>query len=124
MPFALQIATIQDDDHAATARLRAVMTDQLVVRGWRHAAFESLVREIALEQATRAGSFGLDALDEDLPHSSNHTRRCCSRRLDDDDALTRVAGPRLEELVKAAQQNDANSTRPNVMPVGDNPLRP
>ena len=43
--------------------------------------------------------------------------------LDDDEALTRVAGPRLEELVKESQLNDLNSTKPRVKPVGENPLR-
>ncbi|GAA1984329.1 hypothetical protein [Microbacterium pumilum] len=121
MPFALQIATIQDDDHAATARLRAVMTDQLVVKGWRHAAFESLVRETAIERGS--GSFGLNALDEDLPHASNHTRAMLLAALDDETILTRVAGPRLEELVKRAQRDELHGGRPQVIPVGDNPLQ-
>ncbi|MFT4229595.1 MAG: hypothetical protein QM602_04825 [Microbacterium sp.] len=122
MPFALQIATVQDDDYAATARMRGIMTDQLVVRGWRHAAFESLVREVALDRGALGGSFGLVALDEDLPHSSNHTRRMLLAALDDEAVLTRVAGPRLEELVKTAQRDDLHGGRPLVTPVGDNPL--
>lgn len=122
LPFAVQVSTIQDDDRAATARLRGVMTDQLVVRGWRHAAFESLVAEIALERGSSPSTFGLEALDEDLPHSSNHTRKMLLASLDDDTVLTRVAGPRLEELVKSAQRNELHGGRPHVRPVGSNPL--
>lgn len=122
MPFAVQIATVQDDDHAATARMRGIMTDQLVVRGWRHAAFESLVREVAHERGAAGGSFGLVALDEDLPHSSNHTRKMLLTALDDEAVLTRVAGPRLEELVRTAQRDDLHGGRPRVTPVADNPL--
>ena len=123
LPFAVQIATIQDDDRAATERMRAAMTDQLIVRGWRHSAFESLVAELALLRGTQSGSFGIDALDEDLPHSSNHTRTMLLYGLDDDEALTRVAGPRLEQLVKESQSSYLNSTKPRVKPVGENPLR-
>ncbi len=123
MPFALQIATILDDDYAATARLRALMTEQLVVKGWRHAAFEALVRETAVERGAVSGSFGLSALDEDLPHSSNHTRAMLLAALDDEAILTRVAGPRLEELVKSAQRDEVHSGRPHVIPVADNPLQ-
>jgi hypothetical protein len=122
MPFALQIATVQDDDHAAAARLRAVMTAQLVAKGWRHEAFEALVREVALERGALSTSFGLNALDEDLPHASNHTRRMLLSALDDESILTRVAGPRLERLVKASQRDDSHASRPRVRPVFDNPL--
>ncbi|GAA1945629.1 hypothetical protein [Microbacterium deminutum] len=123
MPFALQIATILDDDYAATARLRLLMTEQLLVKGWRHAAFEALVRETAVERGAVSGAFGLSALDEDLPHSSNHTRAMLLAALDDEAILTRVAGPRLEELVKSAQRDELHSGRPHVVPVGDNPLQ-
>ncbi|GAA2009012.1 hypothetical protein GCM10009739_20850 [Microbacterium ulmi] len=122
MPFALQIATIQDDDHAAAARLRGVMTEHLVVKGWRHAAFEALVTEVAIERGALSSAFGLHTLDEDLPHASNHTRRMLLAALDDEGILTRVAGPRLEALVKAAQRDDTHGARPRVRPVMDNPL--
>ncbi|MFT4220523.1 MAG: hypothetical protein QM611_08410 [Microbacterium sp.] len=122
MPFALQVATVDDDDYAATARLRGIMTDQLVVRGWRHDAFESLVREVALERGVGGGAFGLTALDEDLPHSSNHTRQMLLAALDDEAVLTRVAGPRLNALVKVAQRDDLRGGRPHVSVLGDNPL--
>ncbi|MDN3495192.1 hypothetical protein QL996_04575 [Planococcus sp. APC 4015] len=119
MPFAVQVALVRDDDLAASARLRGVMTDSLVVKGWRHAAFASLVDEVAAE---RGGSFGLHALDDDLPHASNHTRKMLLASLDDEALLARVAGPRLEAVVRAAQRADTKSSRPPVQPVIDNPL--
>ena len=116
MPFALQIATVQDDDHAAAARLRAIMAEQLVVKGWRHEAFEALVREsrdrarcaVELVRPERPG--------RGPPHASNHTRRMLLAALDDETILTRVAGPRLEKLVKAAQRDDHG--RPAAGPAG------
>jgi len=121
MPFALQIATIPDDDSVATSRLQASMVDHLFVKGWRHSAFESLVREVAADKGG-TGSFGLSALDDDLPHSSNHTRAMLLTALDDEKLLTKVAGPLLEELVTAAQRDEEHGGRPRVRPVGDNPL--
>lgn len=123
MPFALQIATIRDEEHGATARLRGVMTDRLVVRGWRHDAFESLVAEVARSRGSTGASFGLAALDEDLPHSSNHTRKMLMAAMGDETILTRVAGPRLDELVRAGQRSELGGGRPRVQLVGDNPLR-
>jgi hypothetical protein len=98
------------------------MTEQLVVRGWRHDAFEALVREAAIDRGAMSGSFGLVALDEDLPHSSNHTRAMLLAALENESLLTRVAGPRLQELVKSAQRDELRGGRPRVVPVGDNPL--
>ncbi|MBU4464536.1 MAG: hypothetical protein KKH75_01690, partial [Actinobacteria bacterium] len=123
MPFALQIATIKDEEHGATARLRGVMTDHLVVRGWRHDAFQALVAEVARARGSVGGSFGLTALDEDLPHSSNHTRRMLLAAMGDESILTRVAGPRLESLVRAGQRSELEGGRPRVQLVEDNPLR-
>lgn len=123
MPFALQIAAIQDADHAATARLHAVMTDHLLAKGWRHAAFEALVTEVGIERGALSSGFGLRTLDEDLPHASNHTRRMLLAALDDEAILTRVAGPRLEALVKAAQRDDDTGARPRVRPVMNDPLQ-
>jgi len=122
MPFALQIATVRDDDHAAAARLRGVVIGHLVVKGWRHDAFEALVREVAIDRGALSSSFGLHTLDEDLPHASNHTRRMLLARMGDETILTRVAGPRLEELMRAEQRDDTRANRPRVQPVVNNPL--
>lgn len=122
MPFAVQVATVVDDDHASATRLRGVMTEHLFVRGWRHDAFTSLVREIAIERGMLSSSFGPHTLDEDLPHASNHSRRMLLAAMGDEHVLTRVAVPRLEELMKAAQRDDGQVTRPRVQPVVDDPL--
>ncbi|WP_214466103.1 hypothetical protein [Microbacterium flavescens] len=122
MPFAVQVATVVDDDHASATRLRGVMTEHLFVRGWRHDAFTSLVREIAIDRGMLSSSFGPHTLDEDLPHASNHSRRMLLAAIDDEHVLTRVAGPRLEELMKAAHRDEGQVTRPRVQPVVDDPL--
>lgn len=122
MPFAVQIATVVEDDHASATRLRGVMTDRLFVRGWRHEAFESLVREVAIDRGMLSSSFGPHTLDEDLPHASNHSRSMLLAAIDDERVLTRVAGPRLEALMRAAHRADGQVTRPRVQPVSDDPL--
>ncbi|MBO0985626.1 hypothetical protein IOC53_17340, partial [Rathayibacter sp. SD072] len=121
MPFAVRLATVSGEETAAVARMRAAMTAQLVRRGWRHDAFESLVREMAADYGSGQG-FGLSALDEDLPHSSNHTRRMLLRALDDESLLTRVAAPRLADIVASVTRDEEAIARPRVRPMGTNPL--
>jgi hypothetical protein len=121
MPFATQIATIDDAESASTLRMRSAMAGHLLRRGWRHDAFEALVLEMAADNGARQG-FSLRALDEDLPHASNHTRQMLLRALDDEALLTRVATPRLVDLVKASQREEQETGRPKVRPVGSNPL--
>lgn len=121
MPFATRLATVSGEETAAVARMRAAMTSKLVRRGWRHEAFESLVREMAADYGAGQG-FGLSALDEDLPHSSNHTRRMLLRALDDESLLTRIAAPRLADIVASVQRDEEAIARPRVRPMGSNPL--
>ncbi|AZZ52889.1 hypothetical protein [Rathayibacter festucae] len=121
MPFAVRLATVSGEETAAVARMRAAMTSKLVRRGWRHEAFESLVQEMAADYGAGQG-FGLSALDEDLPHSSNHTRRMLLRALDDESLLTRIAAPRLADIVASVQRDEEAIARPRVRPMGTNPL--
>ncbi|PPF51093.1 hypothetical protein C5B94_15040 [Clavibacter michiganensis] len=121
MPFATQIATIDDSESASTLRMRSSMAGHLLRKGWRHDAFEALVQEMAADNGARQG-FSLRALDEDLPHASNHTRQMLLRALDDEALLTRVATPRLVDLVRASQREEQETGRPKVRPVGSNPL--
>ncbi|QHC65718.1 hypothetical protein GSU68_03375 [Rathayibacter sp. VKM Ac-2759] len=121
MPFAVRLATVSGEETAAVARMRAAMTSKLVRRGWRHEAFESLVQEMAADYGAGQG-FGLSALDEDLPHSSNHTRRMLLRALDDESLLTRIAAPRLADIVASVQRDEESIARPRVRPMGVNPL--
>ncbi|KQQ03624.1 MULTISPECIES: hypothetical protein [unclassified Rathayibacter] len=121
MPFAVRLATVSGEETAAVARMRAAMTSKLVRRGWRHEAFEALVQEMAADYGAGQG-FGLSALDEDLPHSSNHTRRMLLRALDDESLLTRIAAPRLADIVASVQRDEESIARPRVRPMGSNPL--
>ncbi|MWV58612.1 hypothetical protein [Rathayibacter sp. VKM Ac-2754] len=121
MPFAVRLATVSGEETAAVARMRAAMTSKLVRRGWRHEAFEALVQEMAADYGAGQG-FGLSALDEDLPHSSNHTRRMLLRALDDESLLTRIAAPRLADIVASVQRDEESIARPRVRPMGVNPL--
>ena len=120
-PFALQIATIADEENAATQRMRAAMTSKLVAKGWRHDAFEALVRETAIAHGAPA-ELGLLALDEDLPHAANHTRAMLLASLDNAELLERVAAPRLRDLVRAAQEDEQRGARPRVRVYGTRPL--
>lgn len=123
MPFAMQIGQVQDEDHAAATRLKRMTKERLVVRGWRQQAFTALIAEVAAELGQASASFGLAALDEDLPHSSNHTREMLRENMGNEAVLKRVAGPRLRELMTSIQRSALHGSRPLVHPVGDNPLR-
>ena len=123
MPFAMQIGQVQDDDHAAATRLKRMTKERLVVKGWRLQAFNSLIAEVAAELGQASASFGLAALDEDLPHSSNHTREMLRENMGNEAVLTRVAGPRLRELMASIQRSALHGSKPLVHPIGDNPLR-
>lgn len=123
MPFAMQIGQVQDEDHAAATRLKRMTKERLVVRGWRQQAFTSLIAEVAAELGQASASFALAALDEDLPHSSNHTREMLRENMGNAAVLKRVAEPRLRELMTSIQRSALHGSRPLVHPVGDNPLR-
>lgn len=123
MPFAMQIGQVQDDDHAAATRLKRMTKERLVVKGWRQQAFNSLIAEVAAELGQGSAAFGLAALDEDLPHSSNHTREMLRENMGNEAVLTRVAGPRLRELMASIQRSALHGSKPLVHPIGDNPLR-
>ena len=66
MPFAMRVSTVQENDHGAATRLRRLTVERALARGWRHAAFLDLVREVGAELGEDRESFGIAALDEDL----------------------------------------------------------
>jgi hypothetical protein len=123
MPFAMQIGQVQDEDHASATRLKRMTKERLVVRGWRQQAFSALIAEVAAELGQTSASFGIAALDEDLPHSSNHTREMLRENMGSEAVLQRVAGPRLRELMATIQRSALHGSRPLVHPIGENPLR-
>ncbi|MFT4234098.1 MAG: hypothetical protein QM607_03735 [Microbacterium sp.] len=124
LPFAMSVATVVESDHASTTRLRRMTTERLVRRGWRADAFSDLVREVGAELGQDGESFGIAALDDDLPHASNNTRRMLREAMDGENVLVRVAVPRLRDLMGEIQRHTLHGSKPRVTPLDDNPLRP
>lgn len=123
MPFAMRVGAVIEADHAASTRLRRLTAERLVVKGWRHAAFLDLVREVGAELGQDATAFGVATLDEDLPHSSNHTRQMLRDTMTREAVQTRVAAPRLRRLMAEIQRSALHGSKPRVRPIGDDPLR-
>lgn len=122
LPFAMNIGTVVETDYAAATRLRRMTTEHLLRRGWRADAFRDLVREVGAELGQDGASFGVGALDDDLPHSSNNARRMLRDAMSQESVLTRVAAPRLRELMGEIQRHSLHGSKPRVTAIDDNPL--
>lgn len=122
LPFAMSIGTVVESDHAAATRLRRMATEHLVRRGWRADAFRDLVREVGAELGQDGTAFGVGALDDDLPHSSNNTRRMLRDTMQRESVQTRVAAPRLRSLMAEIQRHALHGSTPHVLPIDENPL--
>ena len=122
LPFAMNIGTVIETDYAAATRLRRMTTEHLLRRGWRADAFRDLVREVGAELGQDGASFGVGALDDDLPHSSNNARRMLRDAMSQESVLTRVAAPRLRELMGEIQRHSLHGSKPRVAAIDDNPL--
>ena len=122
LPFAMNIGTVVETDYAAATRLRRMTTEHLLRRGWRADAFRDLVREVGAELGQDGASFGVGALDDDLPHSSNNARRMLRDAMAQESVLTRVAAPRLRELMAQIQRHSLHGSKPRVAAIDDNPL--
>lgn len=122
LPFAMSVGTVVESDHAASTRLRRMTTEHLVRRGWRADAFRDLVREVGSELGQDGTSFGVGALDDDLPHSSNNTRKMLRDTMRRESVLTRVAAPRLRALMSEIQRHALHGSKPHVASIDDNPL--
>ncbi|MGF6823114.1 hypothetical protein M2317_002025 [Microbacterium sp. ZKA21] len=122
LPFAMNIGTVVETDYAAATRLRRMTTEHLLRRGWRADAFRDLVREVGAELGQDGASFGVGALDDDLPHSSNNARRMLRDAMSQESVLTRVAAPRLRELMGEIQRHSLHGSKPRVTAIDDDPL--
>ncbi|MFB7251562.1 hypothetical protein [Microbacterium sp. NPDC056234] len=122
LPFAMNIGTVVETDYAAATRLRRMTTEHLLRRGWRADAFRDLVREVGAELGQDGASFGVGALDDDLPHSSNNARRMLRDAMSQETVLTRVAAPRLRELMGEIQRHSLHGSKPRVTAIDENPL--
>ncbi|UYO96210.1 brain acid soluble protein 1 [Microbacterium sp. M28] len=122
LPFAMNIGTVVETDYAAATRLRRMTTEHLLRRGWRADAFRDLVREVGAELGQDGAAFGVGALDDDLPHSSNNARRMLRDAMSQESVLTRVAAPRLRELMGEIQRHSLHGSKPRVTAIEENPL--
>lgn len=122
LPFAMSIGTVVESDYAAATRLRRMTTEHLVRRGWRADAFRDLVREVGAELGQDGTAFGVGALDDDLPHSSNNTRKMLRDTMHRESVQTRVAAPRLRALMTEIQRHSLHGSKPHVVSIDDNPL--
>jgi hypothetical protein len=114
LPFAMQVAQIDAKDLAAAVRLRRLTSEALLVKGWRAAAFERLLGEIRDRLGLDAQRFGVDALDGDLPHASNNSRRILHDHVSDPDLLEAVARHELHNLIEDVQSSSLHDARPSV----------
>ena len=122
LPFAMNLATVVEDDYVSATRLRRMTTEHLMRRGWRADAFRDLVREVGAALGQDDESFGIGALDDDLPHSSNNARRMLRTTMGDGQVLERVAVPRLRELMTQIQRSALHGSKPRVVAIDDDPL--
>jgi hypothetical protein len=114
LPFAMQVAQIDAKDLAAAVRLKRLTSEALLVKGWRAAAFERLLGEIRDRLGLDSSRFGVDALDGDLPHASNNSRRILRDHVSDPDILEAVARFELHNLIENVQSSSLNGARPSV----------
>jgi hypothetical protein len=122
LPFAMKLAQSRDDDPAATSRIHRAAAQHLLVKGWRDRAFRSLLRNLGAELGYDASGLGLEALDSDVPHASNHSRRILSEHADSDVILERVAAEYVAEIVASVQQTSLSQARPTVQRILSDPL--
>lgn len=122
MPFAMRVAHANDEDKASKAILTTKATKKLVTPGWRQNAFNRLVHQIAQVHGRTPDAFSVEALDKDLPHASNGTRKLLRDSLSDVETLENVALTFLRPLISDLQANAMAAAKPTVLQVDDNPL--
>ncbi len=104
LPLALHIARAVEGVGVGKDRLKNAAASALIRRGWRANAFSTLVREIGEELGLDGRRFGLDALDNDLPDSSNNSRSLLRQHQMNPEILRAVAEEHLSKLVEELQQ--------------------
>ncbi|MEF2976152.1 hypothetical protein [Subtercola sp. YIM 133946] len=122
MPFAMQIAQAYEGTSAESIRLQHSAAHSLVRIGWRAEAFEEMLSQIGSRLGLSADQLGLDALDHDLPHASNNSRRIVRQNMVDESLLEAVAKVRLRELIAAVQRGALCEARPHVRRLVTDPL--
>ncbi len=122
MPFAMRIAHADEGDAEASQRLQQAAARRLIRPGWRQHTFEMLLREISREVGAHPGAIGVDALDSDLPHSTNHARAIVRANLAREELLENVAARLLGQLIEEVQSGSLYGAATDVMRVSSDPL--
>ncbi|PPF78901.1 hypothetical protein C5B96_13775 [Subtercola sp. Z020] len=122
MPFAMQVAQAYEGTSSESIRLQHAAARSLVRVGWRARAFEEMLTAIGARLGLSAEQLGLDALDHDLPHASNNSRRIVRDNMTDDVLLESVARLHLGELIQAVQSGALYESKPRVRRMVSDPL--
>jgi hypothetical protein len=122
LPFAMRIAQADEGDTASFATLVKSAQTKLQQPGWRKQAFERLVVGIQNTTGRSGNAFGLEALDQDLPHASNNSRSHLEQYMSDDGILQKVAVQYLKPLIEDLQGKAMANARPEVVQAEDDPL--
>jgi hypothetical protein len=122
LPYALRLAVTRDDDLLAMSRTQREMAQALFVKGWRARAFSKLLAELNTRLGYKKSELGLDALDADLPHASNHSRRILAQHASDSDVLQTVAQTYLREIAASVQGASLSQSSPGVSMIAADPL--
>jgi hypothetical protein len=123
MPFAVRLAVTREDDPVAAGRMKREAAQALLVKGWRARAFARLLDELCTKLGYDAATLGLEALDADLPHASNHSRRILAQHAADPETLVTIAHAYLQEIVAEVQGVSLSQSNPRVTLIVADPLR-
>lgn len=122
LPFAMRVAQADEGDRASFTTLLESAQSKLEQPGWRKQAFDRLVAAIQETTGRSGKSFGLEALDSDLPHASNNSRSHLEAYMGDGEILERVAVQYLKPLIEDLQGKAMANARPEVVQAEDDPL--
>lgn len=122
LPYAMRLAIARDDDPVTLGRMKREASRALMVKGWRARAFSRLLEELRARLGYDAATLGIDSLDADLPHASNHSRRILMEHANDPELLQSLAQVYLREIVAEVQGVSLSHSNPRVSPVVADPL--
>lgn len=114
LPYAMQLAVTREDDPVAAARIKRDASHALLVKGWRARAFKKLLDELCGRLGYDATTLGIEALDADLPHASNHSRRILLEHSRDPEVMVTIAQDYLGEIVAEVQGVSLSQSNPRV----------
>lgn len=122
LPYAMRLAVTREDDPVAVGRMKREASRALMVKGWRARAFARLLDELGARLGYDPSTLGVDALDADLPHASNHSRRILMEHAGDPVILGALAQAYLRDIVAEVQGVSLSHSSPRVTVIGADPL--